>query len=238
MAEHDTLVISSVGNEGLSFPVRRVIELSFLYGSGMEAGQRLGRLAYEMTGVDQPGEHHILMTPDEYEKHNKRLMIYYQWGLDVSVQVPDSGRPPYRVALHAPRATTQLRSTAKVSRRASGPAAAPVTHTAEHEPADEIAQTLALPAVAARLAKAQNAVGKHAAPFVTRAFRLCFKAAFTPAEISEGKGLVNQANISRYRSACKALREVDLFTEDQGGRFTVNHDEIARLRALAQRMGK
>ena len=186
----------------------------------------------------QPGEHHILMTPDEYERHNKRLMIYYQWGLEVSVQVPESGRFQDRVLLHAPRATTQQRSTAKTLRRTRGPAAAPVTHTAEHEPADEIAQTLALPAVAARIAKAQNAVGKHAASFVTRAFRLCFKAAFTSAEISAGKGLVNQANISRYRSACKALREVDLFTEDQAGRFTVNHDEIARLRALAQRMGK
>ncbi len=39
--------------------VRRVIELSFLYGSGMEAGQRLGRLAYEVVGDDHPGEHHI-----------------------------------------------------------------------------------------------------------------------------------------------------------------------------------
>ncbi|CAG0983355.1 hypothetical protein ARNL5_02657 [Anaerolineae bacterium] len=238
ITEHDMLVISSVGNEGLSFPVRRVIELSFLYGSGMEAGQRLGRLAHEMTGVDQPGEHHILMTPDEYERHNKRLMIYYQWGLEVSVQVPESGRSQDRVLLHVPRVSVKQRSAAKTSRRARGPAAAPVTHTAEHEPADEIAQTLALPAVAARLAKAQNAVGKHTAPFVTRAFRLCFTAAFTPAEIADGKGLVNQANISRYRSACKALREVDLFTEDQAGRFTVNQDEIARLRALAQRMGK
>jgi hypothetical protein len=215
-----------------------VIELSFLYGSGMEAGQRLGRLAYEMTGVEQAGEHHILMTPAEYERHNKRLMIYYQWGLEVSVQVPESGRPQDRMMLHVPRASTKQHAAAKTPRRARDPVTVPVTHTPEYEPPDEIAQTLALPAVAARIAKAQNAVGKHAAPFVTRAFRLCFKAAFTPAEIAEGKGLVNQANISRYRSACKALREVGLFTEDQDGRFTVNHDEIARLRALAQRMGK
>ena len=87
---NDTVVISSVGNEGLSFPVRRAIELDFLYGSGMEAGQRLGRLAYEVTGTDRPGEHHILMTADEFERYGKRLMIYYQWGLDVSVRVPDA----------------------------------------------------------------------------------------------------------------------------------------------------
>ena len=80
--------------------------------------------------------------------------------------------------------------------------------------------------MAARIAKAQNSVGKHTAPFVTRAFRLCYRASFTPAEIAEGKGLVNQANISRYRSACKALREVGLFSEDSAGRFTVDQDEV------------
>jgi hypothetical protein len=51
---NETVVISRVGNEGLSFPVRRVIELSFSYGSGMEAGQRLGQLAYEVIGADRP----------------------------------------------------------------------------------------------------------------------------------------------------------------------------------------
>ncbi len=237
IAENETIVISSVGNEGLSFPVRRVIELSFLYGSGMEAGQRLGRLAYEMTGVEQPGEHHILMTPDEYERHNKRLMIYYQWGLDVSVQVPDSGRPQERAALRAPRVSSRPRPADRINRRSPGKVAAPSAQ-ADNEPSDEIAQVLALPAVAARIAKAQNSVGKHTAPFVPRAFRLCYRASFTPAEITEGKGLVNPANISRYRSACKALHEVSLFSEDAQGRFTVNQDELARLQALAQRMGK
>ena len=79
-------------------------------------------------------------------------------------------------------------------------------------------------------------MGKSTAPFVARAFRLCYRAAFAPAEIAEGKGLVNPANISRYRSACKALRDAGLFVEDASGRFTVNHDEIARLQSLAQQM--
>jgi hypothetical protein len=95
-----------------------------------------------------------------------------------------------------------------------------------------------LPSVAARIAKAQDAVGKHTGPFVGRAFRLCFQAAFTPLEIAEGKGLVNQANISRYRSACRALRDVGLFVEDQAGRFTVDHAEISRLQSLAEHMRK
>ena len=235
---NETVVISSVGNEGLSFPVRRVIELSFLYGSGMEAGQRLGRLAYEVTGADRPGEHHILMTPEEYERHNKRLMIYYQWGLEVSVRVPDSGRANERSLLHAQRALKAQRPPAKAKHGLTNKSTAAVAQTTVAEPVDEVSQVLELPAVAARITKAQNSVGKHTAPFVTRAFRLCYTAAFTPAEIGEGKGLVNQANISRYRSACKALREVGLFSEDSAGRFTVDQDEVSRLRALAQQMSR
>jgi hypothetical protein len=235
---NEMVVISSVGNEGLSFPVRRVIELSFLYGSGMEAGQRLGRLAYEVTGVERPGEHHILMTPEEYERHNKRLMIYYQWGLDVSVQVPDSGRVNERSLLHAPRTLKAPRPPAQTKRRLMEKPTTEADQATITEWADEVSQVLELPAVAARITKAQNSVGKHTAPFVTRTFRLCYAAAFTPAEIGEGKGLVNQANISRYRSACKALREVGLFSEDSAGRFAVDQEEIARLRAQAQRLSR
>jgi hypothetical protein len=109
---------------------------------------------------------------------------------------------------------------------------------ASAQPSDEVSRILELPSVAARIAKAQNSVGRNTAPFVIRAFRLCYTALFTPAEIAEGKGLVNQANISRYRSACRALREVGLFSEDAAGRFTVDRDEIARLQALAQRMSR
>jgi len=234
--QNDTVVISSVGNEGLSFPVRRVVELSFLYGSGMEAGQRLGRLAYEVTGADRPGEHHILMTPEEYERHNKRLMIYYQWGLDVSVQVPDTGRAHERALLRAPRVVAPKPALPRLRRK---PSVTPeLSDRSKAESADEASQALSIPAVAARITKAQEAVGKSTAPFVMRAFRLCYQAAFAPAEIAEGKGLVNQANISRYRSACKALRDAGLFVEDADGRFKVNQDEIARLRSLAQRMRK
>jgi hypothetical protein len=232
--QNDTVVISSVGNEGLSFPVRRVIELSFLYGSGMEAGQRLGRLAYEVAGADQPGEHHILMTPEEYEKHNKRLMIYYQWGLEVSVRVPDTGRMNERALLRAPRRAQSKRTTNQSVRRS----AVTTAEAASAHPSDEVSRIVELPSVAARIAKAQNSVGRNTAPFVIRAFRLCYTAPFTPAEIADGKGLVNQANISRYRSACRALREVGLFSEDTAGRFTVDRDEIARLQALAQRMSR
>jgi len=223
---NDTVVISSVGNEGLSFPVRRAIELDFLYGSGMEAGQRLGRLAYEVTGTDRPGEHHVLMTPDEYERHHKRLMIYYQWGLDVSVRVPDNERSVRRSESpssrrRVQRATAQSGTTPRIAVKTS----------------DEISEILALPSVAARIAKAQESVGASTAPFITRVFRLCFRAAFSPAEISEGKGLVNASNSSRYRSACRALRTTGLFKEDADGRFQVNQDEIARLRALSRQLG-
>ena len=106
------------------------------------------------------------------------------------------------------------------------------------KPLDEIDQVLRLKPVAARMADAKDKVGQSTAPYLMRAFRLCFNAAFSPAEITEGKGLVNAANISRYRSACKALREAGLFAEDDAGRFRVNQDEVARLRALSQKIGR
>jgi hypothetical protein len=210
-----------------------VIELSFLYGSGMEAGQRLGRLAYEVAGADRPGEHHILMTPDEYERHNKRLMIYYQWGLDVSVQVPDTGNVRAALRLPAQRPSPKRSAALQARSRAAGRSVA--TEAREPKPPDETDQVLRLKPVAARMAEAKDKVGQSTAPYLMRAFRLCFNAAFSPAEITEGKGLVNAGNISRYRSACKALREVGLFVEDSAGRFIVNQDELARLRALAQK---
>ncbi len=64
------------------------------------------------------------MTPGRYSRHNKRLMIYYQWGLDVNVRVPDSGRTNRAISIAcatghplkagvvpcAPRAVCQIRA--------------------------------------------------------------------------------------------------------------------------------
>jgi hypothetical protein len=227
IAECDTVVISSVGNEGLSFPVRRVIEIDFLFGSNMEAGQRLGRLAYEITGKKNAGEHHVLMTPDEYQRYSKRLLIYEQWGLDVDVRTPDGDSVE-----SSARALPQRRSRAPVTRRTMTRSAPVYPQSETTEPADEISVIMSIPGVAAKLAAAEKSVGSRTAPYIRKAFRLCYTAAFSATDIAEGRGITDSATVSRYRSACKALLKAGLFKEITG-RFTVDRDEINRLQALA-----
>ncbi len=64
----------------------------------------------------------------------------------------------------------------------------------------------------------------------------CYSAAFRAEEITEGLGITDAATISRFRSACKALLAVGLFTDAGEGRYTVNQAEVSRLRALAGAM--
>lgn len=225
--DNETVVVSSVGNEGLSFPVRRVIEVDFLFGSGMEAGQRLGRLAFEVQGQDKPGEHHVLMTPGEYERYGKRLLIYEQWGLDIDLRVSDesSGRP---VTVAAPTPRTRRNPAA---RERSGPRPAPAP-TAPLDP-DSPEAMLQNPALAAKIAQAAKSIGGHSAPYVSRVFRYCYRAPLRPDEIAEGLAIVNAGNRSRINSACKALVNVGLAEWQDDGRLQIKQDEVKRLAVLA-----
>lgn len=82
---NERVVISRVGDEGLSIPeLDTIIEIDFLGGSRMQALQRVGRLSHRAIIPDQePAVHHILMTNDELEKYGKRLLAYYDKGFKV-----------------------------------------------------------------------------------------------------------------------------------------------------------
>ena len=83
--KNERIVISRVGDEGLSIPeLDTIIEIDFLGGSRMQALQRIGRLAHRLIVPDQePAVHHILMTEEELEKYGKRLLAYYDKGYKV-----------------------------------------------------------------------------------------------------------------------------------------------------------
>jgi DNA excision repair protein ERCC-3 len=83
--KNERIVISRVGDEGLSIPeLDTIIEIDFLGGSRMQALQRVGRLAHRaLTPDKEPAVHHILMTEDELEKYGKRLLAYYDKGYKV-----------------------------------------------------------------------------------------------------------------------------------------------------------
>ena len=126
-------------------------------------------------------------------------------------------------------------------RRATHQAAVSVRHgdspaTSSVEPQDEVGQAIAIPGVRAKMSKAETSVGGRTAPYIQRAFRFCYSAAFRAEEITEGLGITDAATISRFRSACKALLAVGLFTDAGEGRYTVNQAEVSRLRALAGAM--
>jgi superfamily II DNA or RNA helicase len=82
---NERIVISRVGDEGLSIPeLDTIIEIDFLRGSRMQALQRTGRLAHRAIQPDaDPAVHHILMTEEELEKYGKRLLAYYDKGYRV-----------------------------------------------------------------------------------------------------------------------------------------------------------
>ena len=219
------VVVSAIANEGLSVPVRRAIEAEFWFGSRMESGQRLGRGAHQIEGLTRAGEHHVLMTPDEYQRYGKRLDIYYQFGLNVTFIATDeslSRSTLPKQSLRAKRATPH---------RIVTPAPKPTRTTSAVT--DEIAHAMALPAVDAKLRKAESLVENSARSSVRRAFRICFSAAFKPEEIVEGLGRTGDRTLARYRAACRALQSVELFAADSEGRYTVNKSVLARLRALA-----
>jgi len=78
----DTVIISRVGDEGLSLPtIERIIEFDFLYGSRRQESQRMGRLFHGKA----KGEHIIMMTESEYQKYSKRLYSIYEKGFRIEI---------------------------------------------------------------------------------------------------------------------------------------------------------
>ena len=79
--ENRVVVVSRVGDEGLSLPdIERVIEVSWLFGSRRQELQRTTRLLHGQGGVQ---ENHILMTLEEYLHDRKRLFSIMDKGFKI-----------------------------------------------------------------------------------------------------------------------------------------------------------
>jgi DNA excision repair protein ERCC-3 len=82
--EAPVAVISRVGDEGVSLPdIERVIEVNWLFGSRRQELQRFTRLLHGQG--DSEGEHHILMTVDEYLHDRKRLFSVMDKGFKLEI---------------------------------------------------------------------------------------------------------------------------------------------------------
>jgi hypothetical protein len=223
IAAHDIVVTSSIADEGLSIPdVRRVIEVDFLFGSRQQAGQRAGRLAHQVD-TEAPGEHHVLMTPDEFTRYHKRLLAYERWGLQLTVQVADAGIRPAQSG-ETPRPPV------------SGPTPARRAATNRAAGTDPLTALRAVPAVAARLAQAerQARAADRADRYLALVFTACQTRPLHPDEIAEGKGVQGKSTRARIRAAARALQAAGLLIEADAGRLQVNAAEITRLTDLAR----
>ena len=82
LEKSDVAVISRVGDEGIDVKkLRTVIEVDFLGASRRQESQRLGRLLHSKFR----GEHHVIMTEEEYRKFKRRLYPLIEHGLEVIV---------------------------------------------------------------------------------------------------------------------------------------------------------
>jgi len=77
-----TLVISGVGREGVSIQdLQMIVEVDWFYGSRNEEAQTIGRLMHSKF----KGEHHVLMTEEEYQKYQKRLWPILEMNIRIVV---------------------------------------------------------------------------------------------------------------------------------------------------------
>jgi len=79
--ENRTVVVSRVGDEGMSLPdIERVIEVSWLGGSRRQELQRTTRLLHSQA---EEQENHVLMTLEEYLRDRKRLFSIMDKGFKI-----------------------------------------------------------------------------------------------------------------------------------------------------------
>lgn len=104
--ESPVSVVSRVGDEGVSLPeIERVIEFSWLFGSRRQELQRFTRLLHGHEAKEE-GEHHIIMSLDEYLRDRKRLfsimdkgfkIVLHREGVSEKVIEQRTGEPAPRI---------------------------------------------------------------------------------------------------------------------------------------------
>lgn len=223
LEESEVCVVSRVGDRGISLTdLRLVIEVAGAGSAREQFAQRVGRLLHG----DFAGEFITVFTPEEAVKYRGRVFgVEAELAGEVDIEFIEVGSVSTETA--RPAARRQPRVSVSFPLRLS-----PKQPT-KQEPKDEIARTLALPAVAAKVTQAKKDIGRRTAPFMERVLRYCWAVALSPKEIAEGLGIVDAATQSRMRSACNAAVKIGLMVTDENGRYRVDQNEINRLKTLS-----
>ena len=82
--KYKRFICSRIFDEGMDMPdIKNIVELDFLGGSRRQQLQRVGRLMHS-TVVDGT-QYHLLMSPDELQKYERRLYGLYSRQFKVNV---------------------------------------------------------------------------------------------------------------------------------------------------------
>jgi hypothetical protein len=227
LEESEVCVVSRVGDRGISFPdLRLVIEVAGAGSAREQFAQRVGRLLHG----EFEGTFITVFTPEEAAKYRGRVFgVEAELAGSVDIEFIDVGN----VAQGATAKAIRVRPARTLAHARSAGVATPRETSSSTEPRDEIAQILALPAVAAKVSQAKKDIGRRTAPFIERVLRYCWNVSLSSKEIAEGLGIVDKATRARINSACNAVVKMNLMTTDGDGRYQVNQAEISRLKALS-----
>jgi intein/homing endonuclease len=220
--ENEVCVVSRIGDRGISLPdLRLVIEVAGAGSAREQFAQRVGRLLHG----DFEGTFVTVFTPEEAAKYRGRVFgVEAELAGSVDIEFIDVGNVT-AVTEHAPHKSRVVKQARTSAPRVNG---------AAQEPADEIDQTLALPAVSAKISLAQKGTSdSRVQGHILNVVRYCWTAALSPKEIMEGLGQTGARTLSRLTGACKAAEKIGLMTVDGAGRYQVDQAEIGRLRALS-----
>jgi superfamily II DNA or RNA helicase len=83
MHKYHRFICSRIFDEGIDIPnIKNIIEIDFLGGSRRQQLQRVGRLMHSLI---EGAEYHLIMSPDELQKYEKRLYGLYSRQFNVNV---------------------------------------------------------------------------------------------------------------------------------------------------------
>lgn len=210
--DNDTVVVSKVGDEGISVNAVRVIEADFLGGRAEEI-QRF----YRAQHARRKGEFHTILTKAEFHTHRKRLLMLEAKGIKIQV-VSDEIAEPARVAR-------------RTHRRPPLQSQVPPTPSAPPTNGNQVT-TQPAPLVN-KLTAVKKQVDRPG--LVDKIWNIYLRAAVvSPEEIAEAWGSTSPTTLGCIRAIVKALAAHKLINFVSENRYQLNQEEVQRLTVLGE----
>lgn len=221
--EAEVCVVSRIGDRGVSFPdLRLVIEVAGAGAAREQFAQRVGRLLH--------GEFHgkfvTVFNPQEASKYRGRVFgVEAELAGEVDIEFITVGemKEPTKSARPIPKKSESVRR-------------------AVEEPKDEIAKTLAVSSIAAKIKAAQKKLNQRASAYVPKVMRFCWSSSLSVQDIMDALGINNDETRRNIRAACEACVGAGLMAVSKSityldSKYYVSIKEIERLKKLQNLKG-